>query len=85
MLWPTAWTWHSTFSLVKRNVVVLPDDLRADIAAFTADVDRRDHAFAVVVQPAGTKPPDDQGPVLALPGGKTESEPTQTDQPEKAP
>ena len=75
----------TTFGLVKRNVVVLPDDLRADIAAFTADVDRRDHAFAVVVQPAGTKPPDDQGPVLALPGGKTESEPTQTDQPEKAP
>ncbi|MEZ5383380.1 MAG: hypothetical protein R2754_16480 [Microthrixaceae bacterium] len=55
--------------LVRRNLVDLPNGVAADIEAFAADVDRRNHAFAVVLQPIGHVPPEDQGPVLALPGG----------------
>jgi hypothetical protein len=56
-------------ALTRRNVVEVPDDLLAEIEAFASDLERRDHAFAVVVQPAGYDPPVRQGPVIALPGG----------------
>ena len=56
-------------ALTRRNVVEVPDDLLAEIEAFATDLERRDHAFAVVVQPAGYDPPVRQGPVIALPGG----------------
>ena len=56
-------------ALTRRNVVEVPDDLLAEIEAFASDLERRDHAFAVVVQPAGYDPPVPQGPVIALPGG----------------
>ncbi|MCB1028235.1 MAG: hypothetical protein KDB24_10795, partial [Microthrixaceae bacterium] len=55
--------------LIQRGAVAVPPDLAADIGAFAARVDRRDHAFAVVLQPPGYEPPGRQGPVLNLPGG----------------
>lgn len=59
----------SAVGLIQRGAVAVPPDLAADIGAFAARVDRRDHAFAVVLQPPGYEPPGRQGPVLNLPGG----------------
>lgn len=59
----------TVIALARRGAVKVPNDLRADLAAFAVDLERRDHAFAVVVQPVGYNPPVPQGPVIALPGG----------------
>ncbi len=60
--------------LIRRGAVQVPDDLVVGIEAFAADVERRDHAFAVVVQPVGYDPPVPQGPVIALPGAANDPE-----------
>lgn len=71
----------TAIGLIRRGAVTAPDDLAADIAEFAAEVDRRDHAFAVVLQPVGYDPPVPQGPVLALPGGDSVRRNEESDQP----